>query len=134
MAGTLWSSIYDSVYFAATKWLTIDKGLNRIAEAFHPIVDSRLTLGRRIERISVEKGTNKTGIHWHQDGKMHTKSYDKTLVAVPFSVVKLWRRPALNPIMNEAITGLGYASACKVAVSLFRLSQPPGCVWRQTLT
>jgi hypothetical protein len=31
------------VYFAATEWKTIDKGLNRLAEAFHPIVDN---LGR----------------------------------------------------------------------------------------
>jgi hypothetical protein len=115
--GYLWSSIYDGVYFAATKWLTIDKGLNRIAEAFHPIVDNRLTLGRRIERISYNETTKKTGVSWYKDGKLKSKTYDKTLVAVPFSVARLWRKPALNPIISEAVSGLGYASACKVAVS-----------------
>lgn len=116
--GYLWSSIYDGVYFAASNWVTIDKGLNRIAEAFHPIVDNRLTYGRRVEEIGFDSKANKTTVTWFKDGKKESKSYDKTLVAVPFSIARLWRRPALNPVMNEAVTGLGYAFACKIAVSL----------------
>lgn len=115
--GTLWSSIYDGVYFAANEWVTVDKGLNRLAEAFHPIVDSRLTYGRRIEALSYNETTGKTGIHWKEDGEKQSREYDQTIVAVPFSVARLWRTPTLSPVMTEAIGGLGYAFACKVAVS-----------------
>lgn len=116
--GTLWSSIYDGVYFAANEWLTIDKGLSRLGEAFHPIVDNRLTYGRRIEALSYDEEKGKTGIHWHENGEKKSCEYDKTIVAVPFSVARLWRTPTLNPVMSEAISGLGYSFACKVAVSL----------------
>ncbi len=116
-SGYLWSDIYDGVYFSASNWVTIDKGLNRLSEAFHPIVDNRLTYGRRVEKIGYDQETKKTTVEWYKDGKKESKSYDKTLVAVPFSVARLWKRPALNPVMNEAVTGLGYAFACKVAVS-----------------
>lgn len=115
--GTLWSSIYDGVYFAANEWVTVDKGLNRLAEAFHPIVDGRLAYGRRIEALSYNETTGKTGVTWHEDGEKQRREYDKTIVAVPFSVARLWRTPTLSPVMTEAITGLGYAFACKVAVS-----------------
>lgn len=101
--------------------MTIDKGLNRLSEAFHPIVDNRLTLNRRIEGITYDKESGKTGIKWKEDGKYKTRSYDKTIVAVPFSVAKLWRRPSFSPALNEAINGLGYAFACKIAVSLIVL-------------
>lgn len=118
--GTLWSSIYDGVYFAANEWVTVDKGLNRLAEAFHPVVDNRLTYGRRIEALGYNETTGKTSIHWKQDGEKQSREYDKTVVAVPFSVARLWRTPRLSPVMSEAIIGLGYAFACKVAVSTAR--------------
>jgi hypothetical protein len=50
-----------------------------------------------------DETTNKTGIHWRTDGEVQTCQYDKTLVAVPFSVVRMWRTPTLNPIMTEAV-------------------------------
>ena len=119
--GTLWDDIYDTVYFSAGEWRTIDKGLNRLAEAFHPIVDNRLEYGRRIEQLSYNETTGRTGIAWREDGDLKTKSYDKTLVAVPFSVARMWRTPSLNPVMTEAIKGLGYDYACKVSVGRKRL-------------
>jgi monoamine oxidase len=115
--GTLWDDIYDGVYFAATEWKTIDKGLNRLAEAFHPIVDNRLTYGRRVNELSFNETTGKTGVTWRKDGKEESKEYDKTLVAVPFSIARLWKTPTLDPVIMEAIGGLGYSFACKVSVS-----------------
>lgn len=116
--GTLWDDIYDTVYFSASEWRTIDKGLNRLAEAFHPIVDNRLEYGRRIEQLSYNETTGKTGISWRENGHLKTESYDKTLVAVPFSIARMWRTPSFNPVMSEAIKGLGYSYACKVSVCL----------------
>jgi len=115
--GTLWSSIYDGVYFSANEWVTIDKGLNRLAEAFHPIVDNRLTYGRRVEQVSFNETTGRTGVVWRKDGEKESKEYDKTIVAVPFSIARLWKTPTLSPVMTEAIGGLGYSFACKVTVS-----------------
>ncbi|KAG7528397.1 hypothetical protein FFLO_06188 [Filobasidium floriforme] len=116
--GTLWDEIYDGVYFSATTWKTIDKGLNRLAEAFHPIVDKKITYGRRVNKLSYDESTKKTSVHWYDNAKSssETLTYDKTIVAVPFSVARLWRLPKFNPVMTEAITGLGYSYACKVAL------------------
>jgi len=123
--GTLWDEIYDSVYFSATTWRTIDKGLTRLAEAFHPVVDDKITYGRRINKLSYDEESKKTSIHWYdaETSTFESKTYDKTVVAVPFSVARLWRLPEMNPIMTEAITGLGYSYACKVAVSDGYISQ-----------
>jgi monoamine oxidase len=118
--GTLWDEIYDSVYFSATQWKTIDKGLSRLAEAFHPVVDGKITYGRRINKLSYDEVTKKTSVHWYENETKTTekKTYDKTIVAVPFSVARLWRMPKFNPVITEAITGLGYSYACKVSVSI----------------
>ncbi|KAJ9091829.1 hypothetical protein QFC19_008943 [Naganishia cerealis] len=116
--GTLWDDIYDGVYFSATSWKTIDKGLTRLAEAFHPVVDGKITYGRRVNKLSYDESTKKTSVHWWDQAtsKTEKKTYDKTIVAVPFSVARLWRLPKFNPVITEAITGLGYSYACKVAL------------------
>jgi monoamine oxidase len=107
------------VYFSATTWKTIDKGLTRLAEAFHPVVDGKITYGRRINKLSYDETTRKTSVHWYdsKNAKTEKRTYDKTIVAVPFSVVRLWGLPKLGSVISEAITGLGYSYACKVAVS-----------------
>lgn len=118
--GTLWDDIYDGVYFSATEWKTIDKGLNRLAEAFHPLVDKRLKLGRKVQKISFDSASNKTAVHWRDspfDKYAHNVTYDKTIVAAPFSTAKLWQIDVpLSPIMAEAVSSLGYSRACKVAL------------------
>lgn len=123
--GTLWDDIYDDVYFSATTWKTIDKGLTRLAEAFHPVVDGKITYGRRINKLSYDEKTKQTSVHWYDNksSKTEKKTYDKTIVAVPFSVVRLWRLPNFNPVISEAISGLGYSYACKVAVSHWDISR-----------
>jgi hypothetical protein len=69
--------------------------------------------------LSYDEKTKKTGVHWYENKSksFEKKVYDKTIVAAPFSVVRLWRLPALEPVIKEAITGLGYSYACKVSVS-----------------
>lgn len=116
----MWDEIYDGVYFSATQWKTIDKGLNRLSEAFHPVVDGKITYGRRVNKLSYDEATKKTSVHWYENGSssFEKKTYDKTIVAVPFSVARLWRLPSFNPVITEAITGLGYSYACKVSVSI----------------
>lgn len=118
--GFLFSEIYDGVYFSASEWLTVDKGLSRLGEAFHPIVDDRLTLNRRIQKISFDDKTNKTAIHWRDnpfDRDLQSNTYDKTIVAAPFSTAKLWNIDVpLSDVMQEAIDGLGQSAACKVAL------------------
>lgn len=91
-----------------------------MSEAFHPIVDGKITYGRRVNKLSYDEKTKKTSISWyeHDTKTTETKTYDKTIVAVPFSVARLWRLPKFNPIIKEAITGLGYSYACKVSVSM----------------
>jgi lysophospholipid acyltransferase (LPLAT)-like uncharacterized protein len=69
--------------------------------------------------LSYDEDTKQTSVHWYENesSTFEKKTYDKTIVAVPFSVARLWRLPKLNSVITEAINGLGYSYACKVAVS-----------------
>ena len=42
---------YDSVYFSASTWRTIDQGLNRLPLAFTPLVENRTMFGTAVQEI-----------------------------------------------------------------------------------
>lgn len=114
-----WEAIYSGMYFSAAQYKTIDGGLNRLPLAFHPLVDNSTIMDRKIERVKFLPSSNQVQLQWrdsfhNQDFK--NASYDYTLVAVPFSVVRKWRLPKLPFGMSQAIKNLNYASACKVAL------------------
>lgn len=46
----LWE--YDTVYFSANKWLTIDQGLSRLPMAFMPHIDGKVTFGRKVDGLT----------------------------------------------------------------------------------
>jgi monoamine oxidase len=125
--------IYDTVYFSASEWRTINGGLNRLPLSFPPLVTKDPHMNRSIERIQyTQKGgksnssaTPKVELSWrdntpkkgNRDTKLHTSTYDYALISAPFTVVRSWRLPNTLPTtITNAINNLGYAAACKVAL------------------
>ncbi|KAL7623166.1 hypothetical protein AAE478_006847 [Parahypoxylon ruwenzoriense] len=118
-ATSFWNSIYDGVYFGATTWRTIDGGLSRLPQSFHPLVDNVTTMNRKIERVEWLDDIQRVKLQWKDnftDAVYQNASYDYAVFALPFSIVKRMRLPTLPPTIKNAITNLPFASACKVAL------------------
>ncbi|KFA66203.1 hypothetical protein S40285_05104 [Stachybotrys chlorohalonatus IBT 40285] len=117
--GPMWGSWYDSVYFAATTWRTIDKGLDSLPRAFAPHVRCKTTFGRKITELSFDNATSKVTLGWRDDPfemTPQTEEYDYAMVTVPFSKVRLWRTPTYSSLLSRAINTLNYQQSCKVAL------------------
>ena len=113
----LWD--YDSVYFSATTWRTIDQGLEKLPLAFRPHIDGKVTFGRKIEGLTYSAKSQKIGIDWREDPLSMTPSseeYDYAVVAVPFSKVRLWRTPPFSSSLSRAIQSMNYDPSCKIAL------------------
>lgn len=119
-ADSFWDTWYDGLYFSAAKWRTINGGLNRLPESFHPLVDNFTTMNRKIERVEWDAENEQVNLLWrnnYTETVFQNSTYDYAVVAVPFSVVKNWRLPSeVDLTMKDAITNLAYTSACKVAL------------------
>jgi hypothetical protein len=110
---------YDTAYFGATTWRTIDKGLESLPRAFMPLVQDRLTLGRKITGLKYNNSTGKVAIEWRDDPyamKPQSEVYDYAVVAVPFSKVRLWSLPKYSSLLSRAINTMNYQQSCKVAL------------------
>ncbi|KAF2196931.1 hypothetical protein GQ43DRAFT_444681 [Delitschia confertaspora ATCC 74209] len=115
----MWGEWYDTTYFAATTWRTIDKGLESLPRAFFPHVRDRLVLGRKIDGIRYSNDTGKVSLTWRTDPLViepESEEYDYAVVAVPFSKVRLWRLPRYSSLLSRAITTMNYQQSCKVAL------------------
>ncbi|EOD49011.1 Amine oxidase [Neofusicoccum parvum] len=112
--------LYDSVYFSATEWRTIDKGLSRLPKAFTPLVSNRTIFGTKVEELSFDESTEKMTVSWRPDGpfsdSMDSLEFDYTIVAVPFSKVRMWKLPSYTGLLSRAIQTLNYEQSCKVAL------------------
>lgn len=122
-AHSFWDSLYEGMYFQASTWKTIDGGLNRLPLAFHPLVDSVTTMGRKIERVqfTTTPAGEKKVVLQHRDSfkdtTFHSSAYDYAIVSAPFSIVRKWRIPKTLPTtITNAISNVEYTSACKVAL------------------
>jgi monoamine oxidase len=110
---------YDTVYFGATTWRTIDKGLESLPRAFYPHVQDRLTLGRKVTGLKHDDATGKVSVEWRQDPfamEPESEEYDYAVVAVPFSKVRLWDLPKYSSLLSRAISSMNYEQSCKVSL------------------
>lgn len=111
--------LYEDVYFAATEWRTIDKGLESLPRAFYPLVSDRLTLNRTIDGLVYNETSGKIAVAWREDPLSMTpitKEYDYAVVAAPFSKVRLWSLPQYSSLLSRAISTLNYGQSCKMAL------------------
>lgn len=110
---------YDTAYFGATTWRTIDKGLESLPRAFYPHVQDRLTLGRKVTGLKHDGSTGKIAVQWRQDPfamEPNSEEYDYAVVAVPFSKVRIWDLPRYSSLLSRAINEMNYQQSCKVSL------------------
>lgn len=114
---SFWGAIYDNEYMGASTWVTVDGGLNRLAEAFFPIVDKNIRFKQIVQKLDYKE--DKVTVSWKNeftDEKVQSEVFDYAIVAAPFSVVRGWRLPKFSPLLNSAINNMPYGEACKVAL------------------
>lgn len=111
---------YETVYFDATTWRTIDQGLSRLPHSFEPHILNRTLFGVSVSEMSWDPETEKMTVGYRPgspfDPNTTKMSFDYTVVAVPFTKVRLWRLPAFTSLMSRAIGTLNYEQSCKVAL------------------
>lgn len=111
---------YDSVYFSATDWRTIDQGLSRLPHAFTPAVEGRIQYNTTVQGMSWNETTQKMSVKYRNEDLLsmtpETQEFDYVVVAVPFSRVRLWRLPEYTGLLSRAIDRLNYDPSCKVAL------------------
>lgn len=91
--------------------------MNRLPDAFHPLVDSCTTYGRKITKLAYSD--NKIHLGWKDsplERKWQTEAYDYAITTVPLPVMRTWRLPALDVSTRNAIDDAPYGTACKVAL------------------
>lgn len=117
-AGQIWEDMYDTFTFSeATNWRTVQGGLNRIPEAFGPVLGKKVTYGISVSKLEFDG--KKVSVQWKKspyDTKYKSKEYDNVIVAAPFTIVRNWHLPKLDYTLSQAIQNLGYSQACKVAL------------------
>ncbi|KAK5166985.1 uncharacterized protein LTR77_007714 [Saxophila tyrrhenica] len=112
---------YENTYFSATEWKTIDMGLTRLPAAFGPQVINRTIFDTTVQGMSWNENTEKMTIEYRNQDDLfatspQTMDFDYTVVAAPFSRVRLWRLPDYSSLLTRAITNLNYDQSCKVAL------------------
>ncbi|WYZ39935.1 hypothetical protein EsH8_IV_000276 [Colletotrichum jinshuiense] len=107
-----------------TEWKCVDKGFNRISDAFVPHVSDRLVLNRKVRKLESIQGQDnrtRTRLSWYPNAKNRTfesKEYDYTIMAVPFTMTRFMDLPEFSSVLGRAISeaGLRFKSACKVSL------------------
>lgn len=111
---------YESVYFSASDWRTIDKGLTSLPRAFGPLVMNRTIFHTSVQEVSYNSTTDKVTVGWRSDNPFDTipttMEFDYIITAVPFTSVRLWRKPAYSSLLTRAINTMNYDPACKIAL------------------
>ncbi|KAF4778378.1 L-amino-acid oxidase [Colletotrichum scovillei] len=114
-----------------TEWRCVDGGFSRFSDAFLPHVQDRLVLNRQVRAIeAVKDGQNMvtgTKVSWidvdsnrtqTKPGPQQSKTYDYTMLAVPFTMTRMMRLPSFSPTLSRAMAerGLRFKDACKVGL------------------
>jgi hypothetical protein len=113
------SWLYDNLYFSATDWKTIDKGVSRLPAAFDPLVANRTQFNTAVHQLEWDDTRKRMTVKWWAKGALSLEAesteFDYVVVSVPFSKVRLWRLPAYSSLLTRAISTLNYKQACKVS-------------------
>lgn len=84
--------------YQSTEWKTIDKGLEFLPRAFMPHIRHKTTFGRKVSGLTYNEVTGKIAVNWREKDDQFSlipksAEFDYAIVAVPFSIVRLWRTP-----------------------------------------
>jgi monoamine oxidase len=113
---------YETVYFLATKWVTIKGGLSRMPAAFEPLIKDRVQYGAKINGLHWNENNKTMSVSWKPTGSEpyttldNISNFDYVLNSVPLNLMKFWHLPRYSSLLKRAIDRTLFANACKVAV------------------
>ncbi|KAF2667825.1 hypothetical protein BT63DRAFT_441387 [Microthyrium microscopicum] len=121
----VWGNTYEGVYFSASDWRTIDKGLSSLWRGMEPFTLNRTKLNTRVSALSYDNTTSKMTVKYRNTTAdpfttapdAESSIYDYVFVAVPFSIVRAWRmNPPFSSLISRAIDSFDYDPSCKIAL------------------
>jgi monoamine oxidase len=113
---------YETVYFMATEWRTIDKGLSRLPEAFRPLITNRTSWGTKVNGVKYNSDTNSLTVSSRPTGsdpfttKNTEEEFDYIFNTVPFNLIRFWDLPKHSSLLRRAIDRTVFDGAVKVAI------------------
>ncbi|KAF2227562.1 L-amino-acid oxidase [Elsinoe ampelina] len=113
---------YETVYFLANKWNTIQGGLSRMPEAFRPIVQDRIQFDSKVFSVQHNSQNNTLSVSYRPRGSNPrevtptTEQFDYVFNSVPFNLLKFWELPRYSSLMRRAIDRTVFGGAVKVAI------------------
>lgn len=113
---------YETVYFLASKWVTIKGGLSRLPAAFEPLIKDRIVYGAKVNGVRYNEGNDTLSVSWKPTGAEpfetpdNVDHFDYILNSVPLNLMKFWKLPPYSSLLKRSIDRTLFANACKVAV------------------
>lgn len=113
---------YETVYFLASKWVTIQGGLSRMPAAFEPHIKDRIQYGTKVNGLHYNENNDTLSVSWRSTGsnpflsKNTIENFDYVLNSVPLNLMKFWKLPPYSSLLKRSIDRTVFANACKVAV------------------
>lgn len=113
---------YETVYFLASKWVTIKGGLSRLPSAFEPLLKERIQYGAKVNGLHYNKCNKTVSVSWRPTGAEpfntpnNVETFDYVLNSVPLNLLKFWKLPPYSSLLKRAIDRTLFGNACKVAV------------------
>ncbi|KAH6625876.1 L-amino acid oxidase-like protein LaoA [Boeremia exigua] len=113
---------FETVYFMANRWLTIDKGMSRLPEAFRPLVQNRTSFNTKVFGIKHHADSNSVTVSSRPTGSSPwatnttAEEFDYVFNSVPFNLLRFWDLPPHSSLMKRAIERTVFDGAVKVAM------------------
>lgn len=113
---------FETVYFLANEWRTVDGGISRLPAAFENIIKDRIAYKTKVFSVKYNEDTNNLNVTWRETGgnpwskNTTTEQFDYVFNSVPFNVLKYWELPPHSSLMRRAIERTVFLGAVKVAM------------------
>ncbi|KAF2845716.1 L-amino-acid oxidase [Plenodomus tracheiphilus IPT5] len=113
---------FETVYFMANKWLTIDKGMSRLPEAFRPLVTNRTSFRTKVFGVKHNDDTDTVTVSSRPTGSdpwsknTTNEDFDYIFNSVPFNLLRFWSLPPHSSLLRRAIERTVFDGAVKVAM------------------
>lgn len=113
---------YDTVYFMATEWRTIDGGLSRLPAAFENHIQGRVLFNSKVHSVKYNDDSGTLSVSYRPAGKnprevsSSTEEFDYIFNTVPLNLLRFWELPAYSSLMQRAIDRYNFANAAKVVI------------------
>ncbi|KAK2604032.1 hypothetical protein N8I77_006992 [Diaporthe amygdali] len=113
---------YETVYFLASKWVTVQGGLSRLPAAFEPLMKDRIQYGAKVNGLRYNEDNMSLSVSWKPTGadpfetSESIENFDYVLNSVPLNLMKFWDMPPYSSLLKRAIDRTLFGNAVKVAV------------------